>query len=116
MKINVLPATPDTVRQVYGDRVVRSMRAVAFERAGEVLGCAGLYLDGGHLVMFFNGNHDEVRKAPRAIVKAYRALLKIAKERGLAVYAAADEALPATERFLEHMGFRHHDGRVYRWN
>lgn len=113
--IRVVPATEEAARQVYGDRERRSFRGVAFERDEEVIGCAGLYLTNGAMVMFFDGDAQAVRREPRAVVKAYRMLLEIAKERGLLVIAHASEAAEASERLLKHMGFHRLSGRTFAW-
>lgn len=82
-----------------------SARVIAFERGGEILGVAGLYLDQYRYVMFGNFG-DEVRRAPRALVKGYRTLLAAARGKGLPIHATAQEDVPAAKRFLEHIGFK----------
>lgn len=95
------------LEQSLGCKAPRSARVVAFEREGRILGVAGLYLDEYRYVMFGNFG-DEVRRSPRALVKAYRSLLGAIQGKGLLVHATPDEGVPAAERFLEHMGFRRH--------
>lgn len=104
MTVNVIPATPELIQKAMGPSH-RSVRAVAFERAGEVLGCAGLLVDDTRLVLFGQFS-DEVRKHPRALVIAYRQLLELADRRALPLHAKPDPAIPASERFLTHIGFR----------
>lgn len=112
--IRVEFATAEDLAANYGAPVERTVRAVAFKRGAEVVGCAGLYLDAGRMVLFSDVK-DEVRRAPRAIVKAYRTLLGIAKRTGLAVHAVPDPGIGASTRFLEHMGFTYLDRGVYQW-
>lgn len=112
--ITVAYASEQDVAANYGAPQDRTVRAVAFKRGAEVLGIAGLYLDGGRMVLF-SDMRDEVRAAPRALVKAYRTLLGIAGRTGLAVHAIPDPGIEAAPRFLEHMGFRYLDQGVYEW-
>lgn len=107
-------ASEEDVRRNYGALVGKTVRAVAFKDGDEVVGCAGLYLDGGRLVLF-SDMRDEVRKAPRALVRAYRTLLGIAARIGLAVHAVPSPGIEASVRFLEHMGFRPLNLGVYEW-
>lgn len=112
--IRVEFATADDVAAMYGAPVERTVRAVAFKEGDQVLGCAGLYIDQGRMVLF-SDMRDEVRKAPRALVKAYRTLLAIAARSGLAVHAIPDPGVEKAVPFLEHMGFRYLDRGVYQW-
>lgn len=107
-------ATPEDVVRNYGAPADRTVRALAFKDGERVVGCAGLYLDGGRLVLF-SDMQDDVRKAPRALVKAYRTLLAIASRIGLVVHAVPSPGIEASVRFLEHMGFRHITLGVYEW-
>lgn len=107
-------ATEQDVAANYGAPQERTVRAVAFKRGAEVVGIAGLYLDHGRMVLF-SDMKAEVRKAPRALVKAYRTLLGIAGRTGLAVHAIPDPEIEAAPRFLEHMGFAYLDRGVYEW-
>lgn len=109
-------ATAQDIQSVLGHPAPRSMRAIAFERDGKVLGCAGLYVTEGHQVIFFDGDHAEVRKAPVTAIKAAKHLLGIAKRNGIPVFAHAAEQFEASERMLEHLGFRRKEGRVFRWH
>ena len=112
---NVIPATREAVRQVYGDKPVRSFRGFTFERESRVIGCAGFYLDGSHVVMFFNGDHEEMKKDLRAVVVSGRAILELAKQKGLPVYADAEPKIPGSERLLEFLGFKRDEGTVFKW-
>lgn len=82
-----------------------SARVFAFERDGAVVGLIGMYLDEYRYVAFGNFG-DEVRRHPRALVKAYRILKEAARGKGLQIHAAAEETVPAAQGFLEHIGFR----------
>lgn len=107
--LNVIPATAEMLERFLGQKPPNSARVIAFELGGAVLGVAGLYLDECRYVLFGNFG-DEVRAAPRAIVKAYRALIAQVRGNGLPIHAAAEETVPAARRFLEHMGFRRQAG------
>lgn len=113
--INVLPMNQEYVKAVYGDSPVRSMRGFAFEREGRVIGCAGMYLESSCVVMFFNGDHEEMKKDLRAVVTSGRAILELAKQKGLPVYADADPEIPGSERLLEFLGFKRDAGTVFKW-
>lgn len=112
--IRVEFATAQDLAANYGAPVERTVKAVAFKRGAEVVGCAGLYLDAGRMVLF-SDMRDEVRRAPRALVKAYRTLLGIAARAGLAVHAVPDPGVEKAVPFLEHMGFAYLDRGVYQW-
>lgn len=112
--IKVIPATPEILERALGMPAPRTVRAIAFEREGEILGCAGLYMDRSQQVLFGEFS-DEVRRAPRSLVVAYRRLLKIAGRWRLPLYSHADEDIEASERFLEHMGFKRLKGRIFQW-
>lgn len=112
--IRVEFATAEDLAANYGAPIGRTVRAVVFKRDAEVVGCAGLYLDAGRMVMFSDVK-DEVRQAPRAVVKAYRTLLGIAERTGLAVHAIPDPGIDKAVPFLERMGFAYLDRGVYQW-
>lgn len=112
--IRVEFATAEDLVANYGAPIGRTVRAVALKRGDEVVGCAGLYLDAGRLVIF-SDMKDEVRQAPRAIVKGYRMLLAIAARTGLVVHAIPDPGVEKAVSFLEHMGFKYLDRGVYQW-
>lgn len=93
--------------KLYGNVPARSMRGVVFERAGQVLGCAGLFIDGEHMVLFFDGDHAEMRKAPLTAIKAAKALLEQACRRGVPIVSDASPEHEGSERLLKYLGFRH---------
>lgn len=113
--ILAVPATSEAVRKVYGAAPARSMRGVAFERDGQVLGCAGFYLEKTYAVMFFDGDHEAMKTDLRAVVESGRAILEIAKAKGLPIFADAAETIDGSERLLEFFGFKRVSGSVFQW-
>lgn len=113
--MNVLPMTQEAAREIFKGLPPKSVRGLVFEAGGRLLAGAGLYMEFAHQVLFFDGNMAEVRKSPRALVRAMRRIMHELAVPGVPIYAHADQGMEASERFLEHHGFRHHAGRVYKW-
>lgn len=104
--IRVVPATQQHVEQALGGMLKYSAEAIALLREdGEIVGCAGVFPEDCRLVIFSHLT-PEARADKRAIVKGYRHLLRIADTRNMPLHARPDPEIPASERFLTHMGFR----------
>jgi N-acetylglutamate synthase-like GNAT family acetyltransferase len=115
MMIRLIPATQETVRAAYGlETPPRSVRAIAAEKDGEVIGCAGVYLHDGVRIMFSDLG-PELRARPKWIIRGWRRLMEMVQASDIPVLAAADEDIPGAPAFLEHLGFQHVEGRLYRW-
>lgn len=108
--LNLVPATPATVARFAGGPTPGVVHAFAFERAGELLGVIGVYLERGRYIAFGEFGGD-VRSAPRALIKAYKRLKELS--RGLHVVAFAEETVPAAGRFLERAGFTRNQAGYY---
>ena len=83
-------------------------------RDGEILGYAGVYLDGARYIMYAN-LCAAAWEEKRAVVRGWRRLIATVKTKGLPIHATADPKMEASARFLEHLGFARITGNVYRW-
>ncbi len=112
--IEIVPATPEIVRS-FGMDTMRSARMLAVIDTGLVLGIAGLYPDGNRQVAFMELS-SELKRHPRAIVRAGRIFMKWVRESRLPVHALCDEEIAHAASHLEHWGFRRIYKGIYAWH
>ena len=103
--LKVIPGTAEILERFLGMRPGNSARTIAFEKDGKVVGVAGLYMD-GYRYVFFGNFGDDVRRFPKTLFKTGRQLLDSVKGKGIPVHAVDEESVPASQRFLERLGFR----------
>lgn len=103
--LKVIPGTSEHLEKIIGQKAPHSARVIAFEKDGEVVGVAGLYLD-GYRYVFFGNFGDDVRRFPKTLFKTGRQLLDSVREKGIPVHATDEDSVPASQRFLERLGFR----------
>jgi hypothetical protein len=89
-------------------------RALVAVDGNDIVGVAGIYHRVDGLVMFAELG-PEVLKQPRLIIKAYRKLLDWVRESRLPVHSVADETIPNSAKFLEHIGFKCLYDNIYEW-
>lgn len=58
----------------------------------------------------------ELKRYRRAIILTYRFIMDIVKQQILPVYSHADPDIEGSADFLEHIGFTHHKGEMYKWH
>lgn len=101
------------VIEFMGKPFSESFKGLVAEKEGRVIGMAGvLHTD---QLQAFSTITDEVKKHPRVIIKAIRMFREILNSYDTEIYAIASEKEPTSMRFLEHVGFKHHDKRIYVW-
>lgn len=91
----------------------QSFRGIAVELDDKVIGVAGvLHTD---TLQAFSMIKDELRKYPKTLVKAGRYFREILAKYESPIYAIASPDEENSEGFLEHVGFKQYNGRLYRW-
>lgn len=109
----VRPLTESDIREFYDEPFVQSLRGLAVELEGKpVLVAFVLNTEPPQAVSWIK---DDLRKYPRAIIKAAREFAKILKRYPCDVYAMADEDESNSENFLKRIGFKHWHERAYIW-
>ena len=88
------------------------MRGFMAVRDGKVLGIGGVVLNSSSYCMFANLS-DDMRKDKRSMVMAYRKMKELARACHCPVFAEADENIPKSVEFLNHIGFDRVQGNVY---
>lgn len=115
--IEVKPATYDSLKYFPG-ALHKTQQSVVTYQDGKPLILAGLYPENGRHILFAEVS-PEVRqniiKYKRAIIHAYRAIMTVAKDKGLLVHCGADPDIEGSDRLLAHMGFEYHSGQVWVW-
>lgn len=109
--IEIIPATADHIRAIYGASLPMSFRAFAAVEENRVLGVGGIYLHDGCEVVFVRMT-DELRAHKKTIL---RGAIKVMSLFGSRVVAICDPSIPKAREFLEHFGFRRISGEVYVW-
>lgn len=107
--IRIVHATQELMARAFPEGQVRwsgHMFVALREDDDKILGFAGIFPHDNRLVVI-SSLTDELRRCKRAIVTGYRRILEIADRSRLPLQALADEKVEASERFLEHLGFRH---------
>lgn len=95
-----------------GELYGASFRGIVADIDGVAVGVAGIvHTD---RLQLFSSFGDEVRRYPMLMIRAARKIVKIMGIYDSPVYAIADEEVDGSVNFLEHMGFKHYQGRVYR--
>lgn len=111
--ISIEPATPALLERFYGHAPKRTSQAIVAIDVDRVIGVAGLYRDGAHMVAFTE--LTAIRADKRALVRGYRALLPMLKAAGMPVYALCDAAVKGSEILLLHYKFRPIGQGVWQW-
>lgn len=112
--VRIVPATMELLERFYGEKPVRSQRAIVALKDERIIGVAGIYTDTERSVMFSQMS-EECRKDKRAVVRGIRAVMALAKARAMPVHALADPGIEGSEKLLEHMGFEHLRDGIYQW-
>lgn len=111
--IELKPATAELLKG-YKTPVHVTIRGLVAVDGDEVAGFAGIYRREDGLIMFAELG-PKVIANPRLMVRAYRKLLDWVREARMPVRSLADENIPKSAQFLEHLGFRQVRGNIYEW-
>lgn len=110
--------TAEDYEALYGERPKVSIRGVAAELDGKVIGVAGIaYLPGQ--IMVFSDIRDELKQYPVFLMKAGRRFAKMLNKYGRYAVATACPKEKNSAEFLKHIGFTKigstSDEEVYQW-
>ncbi len=105
MRVEIVPATPDDVREVIGRTPEYRVRALAGRAEGKTLAVGGVaFLQDGPAA--FVAMKPGARKYPVAIHRAGKAAIKLFREIGLKrVVAMKEDGVEPAERWLRRLGF-----------
>lgn len=112
--IEIRTATATDIAALYDGPVKRSIRAVVVTVDGVPLGLGGVYYEEDRVIGFARIKAD-LRAYPFAIYKAALAVMAMIDRRAATVVAVADQCVPRSKQFLEHLGFQQIEGEVYQW-
>ena len=112
--VEIVPATAEMLVEHCKRFPVKTVRAIAGIEDGKVLGLAGYYLANDSIVVWTEIK-PEGWKRKRDIVRGYRLLLAMVLKKGIPVVALCDDAREGAKLLLEHVGFRHFRGNLYRY-
>lgn len=115
MKLDIVPADAELLSRFYGQAPTRSVRALVGLAEGEPVVVGGLYWESERSVLFANIAPVVREKFVLSGVKFAKALLPMIRESRGPVFALAQENIETSCRFLEWMGFKQVNGRIYAW-
>lgn len=102
---------------LYGRSFSESIRGIAAEKEGRVLGIGGVINTAP--LQAFSRITDELRKYPKMMVKMGRSLANIMNDYEQPIFAVADAEEKNAGGFLAHIGFEYVEstnvGEVYKW-
>lgn len=114
--ITVVPATPEVIRQQYGDRPTPRMQAWVVKDEDKVLAVAGLAFR-GHALELFSDIRPEMKRYPVTLVRVARAIMRRAQELNRPTFAIRDPDEPTSDALLRRLGFVETEQEgVYRWH
>lgn len=113
--INLEPATYETMFAIFGE-VRQSAKAIVAVREGEVIGGIGVYPDkySGQQWVFMQLT-DELRKSPKAIIRAWKIVKGWIDSSPLPTRVFCDMTIKNADVFLRHFGFQELDKGVFEW-
>lgn len=113
----IVLATPELLERFYGQKPVKTQRAIAVVENGEVLAVGGIFATQANYVIFSEMRQD-VRSQPwyrRTLIRAVRRILSFAVKRDIPVLALADPDIEGSENLLKHLGFEPLTQGVWGW-
>jgi hypothetical protein len=105
-RITLRPATAEDVAQFYGGASLYSVRAIAADLDGKIVGVGGVYRVGKQM-MVFTEISPEMRPYKKDIIRASRLVLAIINKYSIVSAYIAPEIATA-ETFGKHFGFEEH--------
>lgn len=118
MNVIVRPATRADIEAYSSQAGKPSIKAVAMEKDGAIIGLGGIACVKGRWIAFCDLK-GEARAYKMHIMRAARRFLEEARREGIQfVYAARDESEPGSERWLRRLGFEidPRSQTLYRWS
>ena len=106
-EIKIVPATPELLKQFYGDTPLPTMRAIVGVRGNEALGLGGYFVHDARAVVF-SEIKPEGLKYKKAIMKGTKQVLGMVRKAGLPAHAISESA-----RYMDHFGFVKDNSGVY---
>lgn len=113
VSVQLRSANKNDVLEFFGKPFAESFRGMVAEKDGKVIGIAGVLHT--EPLQAFSTITDEVKKHPKAIIKAVKLFRNILNSYETTIYAIASEKEKTSMRFLQYVGFEHYDKRVYIW-
>jgi type IV secretory pathway VirJ component len=111
---SIRPATRADLEALYGDEIKPyTYRAWAAVLDGEVLGLAGMVYADDEVTVFSHGIEGAIEKYPVTAARMTVMVMKAIK--GHTCKAEANEDIENAPAFLERLGFKHLDGKVWLW-
>tara|TARA_Y100000310_G_scaffold257594_2_gene265693 strand:+ start:2881 stop:3189 length:309 start_codon:yes stop_codon:yes gene_type:complete len=99
---------------MYGDEAKpNTFRAYAAVLDGEVLGVAGLYYTNSEAVAFSHGKPGAAEKYPVTAARLTHMVMKLIRNHPCKAVTA--DGIDTAPEFLERLGFKHLDGKVWLW-
>ena len=111
MSLRYRPATRLDI-QLFYPNLTHTFRAWVVENEDRVLGVGGVYYDGDFIIVF-SRSEPELDKYPLAKARGLKKIMEIVGDK--TCLAIADEKFPGSTKLLERIGFKHIEGRVYKW-
>jgi hypothetical protein len=114
MKPEIVPATRELMERFYGHPPRQTAQALVTLLGDEPIGVAGVYADRyGRMVCFADTRPVLRERFSKTGVRMAHRLMKMAREKGVTLWAAADSGIEPAARFLEYLGFTHVEKGVY---
>lgn len=116
MTVEVRPVTPADIETYAVEQSPYRVRGYVGLLDGEIIGIGGVaYLPNGEVVAFLNVEQAAREKAPIALTKIAKRVVRDAHARGIkGINAMCDDAVPSAARFLKRLGFKHMGDNLYR--
>lgn len=114
----IRPATTDDLLAVAKDGPCPTVKALAVERDGDLIGLLGFTLKDGRYWAFCDITSEEAKPFKLRLARAVNRLFDDMRALGVTrIYSAADPDEPRAPLWLTHLGFRPDPWRpgLYRW-
>jgi len=110
----VTNGTKEILTKFYGEAPKETFKSLVVMDGERPLGVAGIHLNNGKAITFTDISKElrEHKSFKRMIVKVYRRWMEILPN--IPVYAEADPSIKGSEKLLEHAGFQHYRGDIWR--
>lgn len=105
------PATRDDLIAFYGEAPRPTVRALVFEKDGEIVGIGGVKMEGGYFIAFSEIKAGAIL-GKQEIWRAAKEVARMISGLNVTVYAVPQS--PASVPFMERLGFVS-EGEAYRW-